>query len=423
MNPRLAVVIPVYNHAHFIGEALESVLNQTRKPDRVIVIDDGSKDDSLAVMEPFKARGVEVSGRENRGAHNTINELIGLAAKDCEWISILNSDDRYLPNRFERCFETAAANPGKSVITTRLEVIDGEGKRMAEDEPRARWFYGVQSLGAAGDLTPAAWLGRGNFIATTSNVFARAAYLVANPFRPYRFIHDYFFLAGAAFRDQIAICPEVQLQYRVHGSNTITTRPEPLIREMLRMHLDLYRHYAGELRGDAGKRERFYEYGQAMWENMSSLHAGLLQVLLAQLAAGVTEEAIEALVAGFEAPEFEVAPNRTLAGAYDGKEPLSAAVISRRLDALRESASGLQAEKAAWGELAKLRAAMGRSRWVALGTLLGMTGALRKNEGAGAVEKLERLRGACGASGWLKLGAALGAKGAGECLRCGGAGE
>ena len=76
MNPRLAVVIPVYNHARFIGEALESVLNQTRKPDRVIVIDDGSKDDSLAVMEPFKARGVEVSGRENRGAHNTINELI-----------------------------------------------------------------------------------------------------------------------------------------------------------------------------------------------------------------------------------------------------------------------------------------------------------------------------------------------------------
>lgn len=416
MSPRLAVVIPVYNHARFIGEALESVLNQTRKPDRVIVIDDGSKDDSLVVMEPFKARGVEVSGRENRGAHNTINELIQLAAQDCDWISILNSDDRYLPDRFQRCFETAAANPDKAVITTRLEVIDADGARMAEDEPRARWFYGVQSLGARQELSPAEWMGRGNFVATTSNVFARASYLTANPFRDYRFIHDYFFLAGASFRDQIAICPEVHLQYRVHGSNTITTRPEPLIREMLRMHLDLYRHYAAELRADPVKRARFYEYGQAMWENMSSLHAGLLQVLLAQLAGRATEEELAALVAGLEGPEFEVAPNRTLAGAYDGKEPLSAAVLSRRLDDLREKAQTLQKERAAFAELARLRGALGRSRWVALGGLLGAAGALKKNEGSSPQEKLEKLQSACRASGWLRLGARLGSQSAAESL-------
>lgn len=417
MNQRLAVVIPVYNHAHFIGEALESVLNQTRKPDRVIVIDDGSKDDSLAVMEPFKARGVEVSGRENRGAHNTINELIQLAAQDCDWISILNSDDRYLPNRFQRCFETAAANPTQSIITTQLEVIDSEGQRMAEDEPRARWFYGVQSLGAAQDLSPAAWMGRGNFIATTSNVFARANYLMANPFRDYRFIHDYFFLAGAAFRHQIAVCPEVHLQYRVHGSNTITTKPEPLIREMLLMHLDLYRHYADELQADPVKRTRFYEYGQAMWENMSSLHAGVLQVLLAQLAKRATQEEIAALVAGFEGPEFAVAPNRTLAGAYDGKEPLSAAVLSRRLDDLRQKSKTLQQERTAFAELARVRGLLARSRWVALGNLLGAAGALKKNEGGSAEQKLEKLQSACAASGWLKLGARIGSTSAAETLR------
>jgi glycosyltransferase involved in cell wall biosynthesis len=415
MNPRLAVVIPVYNHAHFIGEALESVLNQSRKPDRVIVIDDGSKDDSLAVMQPFKARGVEVSGRENRGAHNTINELIQLAAKDCDWISILNSDDRYLPDRFQRCFETAASHPDKSVITTRLEVIDAEGNRMTEAEPRARWFYGVQSLGQAQALSPAEWMGRGNFVATTSNVFARASYLTANPFRDYRYIHDYFFLAGAAFRDQIAVCPEVHLQYRVHGSNTITTKPEPLIREMLRMHLDLYRHYADELMADPAKRSRFYEYGQAMWENMSSLHAGLLQVLLAKLAKAASEEEIAALVAGFQGPELEVAPNRTLAGAYDGKEPLSAAVISRRLDELREKTQGLQSERLAFAELARIRGLLARSRWMALGTVLGLAGSLKKNEGSTAEEKRDKLQQACQTSGWLKLGARLGSKTAGEC--------
>lgn len=407
---RLAVIIPVYNHARFIGEALESVLNQTRPPDRVLCIDDGSSDDSLAVMEPFKARGVEVRGRENRGAHNTLNELAALAAQDCDWISILNSDDRYLPRRFERCFEIAAAHPDKAVITTKLEVIDGDGNRMSEDEPRARWFYGVQSLGETQALTPAEWMGRGNFVATTSNVFVRAAYLAANPFRPYRFNHDYFFLAGAAWRDQIAYCPEVLMQYRVHGSNTISTRPEPLIREMLRMHLDLYRHYAAELAADPAKRRRFYEYSQALWENMSSGHAGLLQVLLAQLAEKASEAELEALTASLAGPEFDTAPNRTLAGAYDGKEPLSAAVLSRKLDELRDTHAQLREDRAALAALAKQRADLARSRWVTLGHLLGLTDLLRRNDGKTPAEKLAKLNAACARSKWLRLGARLGSQ-------------
>ncbi len=407
---RLAVIIPVYNHARFIGEALESVLGQTRKPDRVICIDDGSRDDSLAVMEPFKARGVEVHGRENRGAHNTLNELAALAARDCDWISILNSDDRYLPRRFERCFETAAQHPGKSVITTRLEVIDEAGARMSEDEPRARWFYGVQSLGDSGQLSPAEWMGRGNFIATTSNVFVRAAYLTANPFRPYRFNHDYFFLAGAAWRDEIVYCSEVLMQYRVHGSNTISTKPEPLIREMLRMHLDLYRHYADELAASPEKRRRFYEYSHALWENMSSGHAGMLQIMLARLAQKAGEDELEALAASLAGPEFDTAPNRTLAGAYDGTEPLSAAVLSRKLDQLREAHDRLREDRSALAGLARLRGRLSQSRWVTLGHLLGLTSVLKKNDGQTPAEKLTQLRAACARSQWLRLGARFGVK-------------
>jgi glycosyltransferase involved in cell wall biosynthesis len=417
MSPRLAVIIPVYNHARFIGEALESVLSQTRKPDRVIVIDDGSKDGSLAAMEPFKARGVEISGRENRGAHNTLNELVQLAAADCDWVSILNSDDRYLPGRFAECFATAERHPGKSIITTRLDVIDAEGNRMSGDEPRARWFYGVQSLGDAQELSPAEWMGRGNFVATTSNVFAKTAYLLANPFRPYRFNHDYFFLAGAAWRDQIACSPEVLLHYRVHGANTISTKPEPLIREMLRMHLDLYHHYAGELKADPAMRQRFYLYSQALWENMSSLHAGLLQVLLAQLAQNTPPEALETLAASLQGPEFDVSPNRTLAGAYDGKEPLSAAVLSRKLDLLRATQEQWRAERSALSSLARLRGRLVRSRWVSLGNTLCLSWVLRTNDGGNPIEKLANLKNACLRSWWLRLGSRLGSSTARQLLR------
>lgn len=408
MSERLAVVIPCYNHARYIGEALESCISQTRKPDRVIVIDDGSKDDSMAVMEPFKARGVEVRGRENRGAHNTINELIGEAARDCDWISILNSDDRYLSRRFEKCLEVAAANPGKSVISTRLEVIDDAGNRMKEDEPRARWFYGVQSLGDAADLSPAEWLGRGNFIATTSNVFCRALYLKANPFRPYRFNHDYFFLAGAAWRDEIALSKEVLMQYRVHGSNTITTKPEPLMREMLRMHLDLFHDFADELAADESMRRRFYDYMRALWDNMSSFHAGMFDVLLAQIVKRVPEGEIEALVKSVLGSEFDSSPNRSLSGAFNGTEPLSVGALSRKLDALRGDKSRMQDDREAFQELLKLRQHLAASRWVSFGTALGFGRTLRKNEGKAPAEKLAKLKAACGASAWLKLGATLG---------------
>jgi glycosyltransferase involved in cell wall biosynthesis len=415
MNNRIAVIIPCYNHARYIGEALESVLSQTRPPDRIIVIDDGSKDDSMKVMEPFVTRGVELRGRENRGAHETINELIREAATDCGWVSILNSDDRYLPRRMQQCMAVAEANPGKSVISTRLEVIDADGQRMKEDEPRARWFYGVQSIGEG--LTPAEWLGRGNFIATTSNVFARAEYLLANPFRPYRFNHDYFFLAGAAWRDEIALNDEVLMQYRVHGSNTITTRPEPLIREMLRMHLDLFHDYAEPLATDAGMRRRFFDYMRALWDNMSSFHAGMFYVMVAQLVKKIPESELAALADTLTGPEFETSPNRSLAGAYDGREPLSIGTVSRKLDTLREDKIRWQKERECLLELSRLRGEMARSRWVSLGSAMGLGKTLHKNEGKGSVEKLERLREACLKSMWLRIGSIFGSR-TSKALRC-----
>ena len=159
MPERIAVIIPVYNHARYVGEALESVLGQTRRPDRIIVIDDGSKDNSLEVLEAFRRRGVEVHAQENKGAHNTINLLVELAARDCDWISILNSDDRYLPDRLAACLAAAQQQPGKSVITTGLNVMDSEGQLMPEDAPRSRWFHGAWSMGQQDGLGIPEWLG------------------------------------------------------------------------------------------------------------------------------------------------------------------------------------------------------------------------------------------------------------------------
>lgn len=418
MSDRIAVIIPCYNHASFIGTALDSVLAQTRPADRILVIDDGSKDDSPTVLQRYVARGVEVQCRENRGAHNTLNELVELASRDCEWVAILNSDDRYLPERLAKCLEMAHHQPGKSVFATSLQVIDGEGKRMPEDAPRARWFHGAWSLGEQEGLSIAGWLGQANFIATTSNVFARAAYLKTYPFRPYRFNHDYFFLATAALENQIAISREVHLEYRVHGNNTIATRPEPLIREMLRLHLDLYKHHAAALRSQPDLRQRFYDFTRHAWESISSFHAGALQVLLAQMAAVQNDDDLEELASSLEGPEMAEFPNRLLAGSFDGKSSLSSgAVLSKRLAEVKASYEETKKDRDCLEKLSRFRQKMLRSKWVRLGLVLGLAHPLVSNRGKKPHEKLLWLCDACQGNWWLKLGEKLGSRSAEQLRR------
>ena len=106
--------------------------------------------------------------------------------------------------------------------------------------------------------------------------------------------------------------------------------------------------------------------------------------------------------------EFEISPNRSFASAYDGTEPLSLGMLSRRLDTLRDEKARLQDDREAMQELLRIRQQLTTSRWVSLGTAIGLARTLRKNEGKSAAEKARKLKDACAASQWLKLGAALG---------------
>ena len=410
MSERVAIVIPCYNHARYVGVAIESVLAQTRKADRILVIDDGSKDDSVSVLRSYEKHGVEVGARENRGAHNTINELVALAAKDCDFIGILNSDDRYLPDRIARCLESARRHPEKTVFSTGLRVIDAEGAVMPGDAARSRWFHGAWSLGGEGVQIPE-WLGQANFIATTTNVFARAGYLRDHPMRPYRFIHDDFLLSTAAREDRIQILPEVLLEYRVHGSNTIATKPEPLIREMVRLQLDFYKEHAATLRQNAEFRKRFYRYLRATWDSVSSLHAGLVQVALAQLAAKAGDEEFEAVMAGLGGPEMLEFPNKELTTALGGATAQqSHAQLARKVAELKEQKASTKAERDALDALSRLRQRLLESKWIRLGLVAGVCSALTSSRGKTPQEKAEALKALCRSLGWVKLGASVGSK-------------
>ncbi|MCA9921165.1 MAG: glycosyltransferase [Anaerolineales bacterium] len=95
--PTISVITPTYNRAHLIRESIDSVLQQTFTDFEHIVIDDGSTDETEAVIKQIDDPRLKYIKRENGGASAARNT--GLQAATGEWVAFLDSDDLYLPNR------------------------------------------------------------------------------------------------------------------------------------------------------------------------------------------------------------------------------------------------------------------------------------------------------------------------------------
>ena len=122
--PTFSVVIPAYQAASTIGQAIESVLAQTRRPHQVIVCDDGSTDDLHGAVEPYLDRIVLVR-RENGGGAAALNTAIGHATGD--FVAGLDADDAYLPGRIEAVAELAATRPDLDILATNM-YFERDGK-------------------------------------------------------------------------------------------------------------------------------------------------------------------------------------------------------------------------------------------------------------------------------------------------------
>lgn len=122
---RISVVVASYNHAPYLRACIESALHQTRAPDEVIVIDDGSTDGSREVIEAFGA-AIRPVFQENHGTYATLNRGIRLASGD--WIALHNSDDVWEREKLERQAEIVAAHPDVGLVHTGVRYIDAEGR-------------------------------------------------------------------------------------------------------------------------------------------------------------------------------------------------------------------------------------------------------------------------------------------------------
>jgi hypothetical protein len=123
----VSVIIPTYNRAKYIRDAIDSALKQTRPPDEILVIDDGSTDDTPQILAEYGAP-VRVIRQRNRGRSAARN--VGLDEARGDAIMFLDSDDLLLPTNLEQCVQAMTANPRVGVVYTDALIVDANGQAV-----------------------------------------------------------------------------------------------------------------------------------------------------------------------------------------------------------------------------------------------------------------------------------------------------
>jgi glycosyltransferase involved in cell wall biosynthesis len=123
-EPLVSVVIPAYNAAATVGATLESVLAQTVDDLEVIVVDDGSSDDTAAVVHAIDDPRVRLIEKPNGGASDSRNA--GIAEATGRYVAFLDADDLWVPDKLERQLDWLASNPGVGAVQTGVRFVDDE---------------------------------------------------------------------------------------------------------------------------------------------------------------------------------------------------------------------------------------------------------------------------------------------------------
>ena len=203
-RPLVSIVIPSHNHARFLRDTVESALRQAHRPIEVVVVDDGSTDDTPAVGAAFQ--GVRFVRQIRQGAAAARN--LGFRETAGEYVTFLDADDRLLPEAVALGVEYLAAHPACAFVTGHVRIIDENGAMVAvppQDHPDASYLS----------------LLRANYVWTPGAVMYRRAALDAYaPFDPAAGgSADYELNIRLARRFDIACHHRVVLDYRRHTSN------------------------------------------------------------------------------------------------------------------------------------------------------------------------------------------------------------
>lgn len=213
-SPTVSVVIPTYNAAELLPEAVESVLSQTYRDFEIVVVDDGSTDETPAVMEEY-AEDVRYIRKENGGSASARNR--GIEEARGEYVAFLDADDRWRPAKLETQMDAHAADPTLAWSYTGARLVDHETEEILFRKCQTRRRYG-------GDILRK--LLRGNFVTPSTTLIERRVFDEVGTFDEsslHRISEDWDLWLRIAARYPIKYIDEPLVEMRQHTGRKTQT--------------------------------------------------------------------------------------------------------------------------------------------------------------------------------------------------------
>jgi glycosyltransferase involved in cell wall biosynthesis len=216
MKPLVSILIPAYNAEAWIAETVKSAIAQTWARKEIIIIDDGSSDQTFAVARQFASKDVQVVTRENQGAAATRNDAFSLSQGG--YIQWLDADDLLSSDKVERQMEAADQSPSSRTLLSSGWGYFTYRTERAKFSPTPLWC----------DLSPVEWLlrkmGKNLQMQTATWLVSRELTEAAGPWDT-RLKHDddgEYFCRVLLASDSIRFVPEGKVFYRVSPSNRVS---------------------------------------------------------------------------------------------------------------------------------------------------------------------------------------------------------
>ncbi|MBI4676449.1 MAG: glycosyltransferase family 2 protein [Elusimicrobia bacterium] len=198
----ISVVVPNYNHARYLGESLDAIARQSTPPLEVLVVDDASTDDSVAVIESFVRRYPFITllrHEVNQGVFGALRT--GWRRCRGDYVSFIAADDVVRPGLFEKCLSLLARHPQAGLCSSMGRILSADGRDLGPyhtpiPSPRERYINPSEFI--------AAYLRHGNWVLGYSAIYRSAVVAESGVFEPGSDLRWHFdaykvFYAGAKY--------------------------------------------------------------------------------------------------------------------------------------------------------------------------------------------------------------------------------
>lgn len=206
--PMLSIVMPLYNAAPFVGEAIQSILNQSFKDFELIIIDDGSTDNSLKIAQSFSDKRIRIIHNDrNRGIVYTRNR--GLQEMKGRYFAPFDADDIAHPDKFSIQLEFMEKHPEFGLVGTWAHHIDPQGNKISSQ----------YKLSGKPESIPVKMLFRAYFI-QSAVVFRKEALPVEGYTTGFDIAEDYKIYFDIAKKYKTWNIPGYLIKYRIHPQSS-----------------------------------------------------------------------------------------------------------------------------------------------------------------------------------------------------------